>query len=174
MNNFKDLKSTKKGTYGENIIYPIIKAKGWGMFTPNENDNIAHLVDGFIFKMNPNFEFKAIEIKTRPKMNYYDAQGLDNNKIEAYNYLFARGIEIVFFFLDENNGNILTSSYTKMKEESTSLENNKTITYPNANILSKQKITLFSTRTMIRIGKLSIEQCNELKSLSNRSYNYTN
>jgi len=164
-NQFQQLLPTRKGELGEEIIYPFLKQKGWGKFVPV--DDMPHPCDGFIFKMRPQFEFRAFEIKTRPKMVYYDGQGLDNHKIVTYDKLHAMGIEIIFFFIDENTRKIHASTYTKMKVETTNIENGKSITYPNTTILEKQKITLYNIRTMHDIGEISIEQANELKSLSN-------
>lgn len=172
MSNFKSLNTVKKGLMGESIIYPFLKAKGWGKFTPDEKENIPHICDGFMYKMKPKFEFRAFEIKTRPKMFYYDSQGLDNNKIEAYDYLLGRGIDITFFFIDEITRKIHASKYSKMKIQSTNIENGKTITYPNSDILAKQKITMFNMRTMLEIGQISLEQQKELKSLSNMNESY--
>lgn len=170
MNEFKQLKTTRKGQYGESLIKPILKAKGWHLYEPDKTDNTAHLVDFFGYKMKDKMELKAFEVKSRPAMLYYQATGIDNNKIEAYNFIHEQGIDLVFFFIDETSGNILTSNYKTMLTESIQQELLKTIFYPNKDILKKQRITLFTTRTMKCIGKITKEQQDTLKSLTNSNY----
>ena len=170
-NSFQTLTSTIKGEYGEHLVESILKAKGYNFATPSHNS--AHLCDGFIYKMGQTFELKAFEIKTRPAFNLFDSQGLDLNKILAYNYV-ASIMPMLFFFIDENKGEILWSTYEKMNEETTQIEKNgKSVTYPNSVIMNKQGIRMYTTRTMNKLCNLLPEQIEAIRSLSKRNYAYT-
>lgn len=172
-NNFRNLQSVKKGDIGEEIIHKFLTIRGWNVNSINHNNAVRpHECDGYMTKIeNGKFLIKAFEIKTRPKLIKFDAQGLDINKVAKYD-LIAEELELIFFFIDENDRTIRCSKYSKMNEVSVQQEQFREIIYPNTSILSKQKIKLYTTNTMQIIGYITEEQQKILKEESRINLKY--
>lgn len=171
---FKSQKRTRKGELGETYVHPVLRNKGYNVYTTSEDENMAHPIDCFITKMSKNSVIiKGVEIKTRPEMNYYTAQGLDNHKVIKYDEL-EKKMPLVIFFIDENKGTIHCADYTELKKPSNVLDpkQQKYIQYPNTNILAEQKITLYDATKLKFVGNITEEQKEALKALTKRNYEY--
>lgn len=166
---FKNQKRTKKGELGETYVHPILRNKGWNVYTTSEDEDKAHPIDCFITKMTKDsVQTKAVEVKTRPELKMYTSQGLDNHKIIKYDIL-EKLMPVVIFFIDEDKGTISCCDYTYLKEPSTVFDKKagKEVTYPNINILANQKITAYDATKLKFVANLTEEQKEALKALSN-------
>lgn len=157
-----------KGTFGETIAKDYLRNQGRVIYVP-ESDK-AHPFDFLSFKGKE--EPEILEVKSKARMNDYYATGIDRRHARDYWRMYKNyNIDTFLLFIDEH------PAEKRMYGQKISVLAQKYIAkdgrqYP---FLMKRKgtqITLFSLESMIEIGKLTDEQCNQLRKLSKRSYQY--
>ncbi|MEL7246919.1 MAG: hypothetical protein AAFO03_00820 [Bacteroidota bacterium] len=99
MKNFKQLKTTRKGEYGEEIVQELLI--GWG-FTIYPAPEEAHPVDFLTWKEG---ELTAIDVKTYPRYFSSESTGIDRADYRTYkNLSTAYRLPVKLFFVDQFEG----------------------------------------------------------------------
>jgi Holliday junction resolvase len=143
----------KKGELGEKIIQEYLESKGWIVYFPFTK-NKAHAFD-ILCTLNKE-KVIAIDVKTKARMNKYNAQGINLKSYNEYlKFKEKMSIEFYLVFVDDKNGDVHTFEIGKEIE-------NFTI----------GKIIFWwikDMKFMFNIGKEKIE---ELSKFDQRKYNY--
>lgn len=155
---WSDRTRVKKGNIGEAIAQDYLESKGFIFYKPVTD--APHAFDSLAVKN------KKVFVKTKAKMNKYNATGFDIKSYNEYQYASeALKIPVFVFFVDEMLGKVYGNWLTELsKPFSDDLEYPCTTVVPN--------IVLFSMKRMKDIGVLTEDQITELKSLSTRKYGY--
>lgn len=96
----------KKGEIGENIIREYLEKKGWVVYFPFTK-NKAHSFD-MLCTLNKE-KILAIDVKTKARMNKYNAQGIDLKSYNQYlKFKEQMSIEFYLIFVDDKNGDVHT------------------------------------------------------------------
>lgn len=94
--NFKELDTTKVGDIGETYIAEFATAKGMKHFIPGRDG--SYPVDSICYHTGRKKHY-AVEVKTKPRMLYFNRIGYDCNDHELYmNYEFPVYILFVDYF----------------------------------------------------------------------------
>jgi hypothetical protein len=163
--NWEDKTEVKKGNLGEQIVREYLENKGWIIYksiTPK-----AHAFDYLAVK-----EKKTIaicEVKTKARLNKYNATGFNLKHYNEYLHILNNyNIDIFIFFIDEHpKEERIYGNFLSVLKEKRIFDN---IEYPNIDIV--KDIVLFPLSIMRDIRKLTEKECNELRILSTRNYNY--
>lgn len=155
----------KKGNIGEDIVRINLEAKDYVVYkciTPK-----AHAIDYLAIKDKKNFLF--IEIKSKARLNKYEATGIDLKNYNEYKTILQNGsIDIILFFVDEHpKQRCVYCQSLKVLMENKTIEG---IKYPNFEIV-KDKV-LFHLKDMKKVCDLDDVQLEELKRYSTRKYEY--
>jgi hypothetical protein len=165
--NWEDKTTVKKGNIGEEIVKNNLEKKGYIVYKCITEK--AHAFDFLAIKDKK--VFLIAEVKTKGRMNKFEATGIDLRHFLEYKYILDnQKIDVILFFVDEHpkEERVYCQKLSKLIEEKT-IEN---IKYPNFDILKKMNIVLFSLSDMVTICKLSNDQLNELKKYNSRNYQY--
>jgi len=159
---WKDKIQVKKGNFGEKIINDYLEKKGFIVYVPITEK--AHAFDRLAVKDKK--IFIIAEIKTKAKLNYYNATGFDIKHYKEYKLLSVKyNIPVFVFFIDEMIGKIYGNWLNELEKQ---IEDD--LNYPD---FTKIKgVVLFSLSTMKTIAELTQEQIEKLKEYSSRNYNY--
>jgi hypothetical protein len=96
----------KKGELGENIIREYLESKGWIVYFPFTK-NKAHAFD-ILCTLNKE-KVIAIDVKTKARMNKFNAQGIDLRSYNEYlKFKEKMSIEFYLIFVDDKNGDVHT------------------------------------------------------------------
>lgn len=152
--NFKDRNTTKKGAIGERIVKDILENAGWVVYVPVTNK--AHAFD--ILAIKDKTKIKAIEVKTKARLNNWPAQGIDRRHYEEYIKISqAMCVDLWLFFVDDKDGSVHGQNLRKLPEPFR----------VNADIVA------WYLSDMIKLAQISdatfFENCNQLDS---RNYAY--
>ena len=172
---FNDLKSTIKGNYGEHIIVPVLKAKGYTVYKVDE-DNKPHTHDYYITRWRRGkLQQFAVEVKTKSSLLYYDAIGIDNNKLEKYIEI-NKAVKLIFITIDDVTGTIEWSLLDTLLApiEVFDTKKKQIISYPNSDLLAKNKSTLVWKNNMKVLGLLKDNDIDNIRKLTNVSPDYYN
>lgn len=166
-NNWQDKKQVKKGNLGERIVKEYLENKGWIVYGIETSGR--HAFDKLCVK-----DKKSIiiaEIKTKARMNNYPATGFNEGDYLVYQNIYKKyRIEIFIFFVDEGlkqiYGNKLSILEQKYYDESGKV-------YPfKMRMYDGKFVILFPLQKMKIIKNLNNDEVKELKSLSQRNYDY--
>jgi len=152
--NFKDLNTTRKGAIGERVVKEMLENAGWVVYLPVTEK--AHAFDMLAIK--DKHKVKAIEVKTKARLNNWAAQGIDIRHYEEYMKIsHVMCIDLWLFFVDDKNGSVHAQNLRKLPEPFV----------VNENIVAwylsdMQHMATINDRTFF-------EQCNKLDS---RNYAY--
>lgn len=96
MNNFTQLRTTKKGDFGEDIVRELLIKWGFTIYpAPDE----SHPVDFLVWKDG---EFTAIDVKTYPRLFSKDCTGIDKADFVMYQRITtAHKMPVKLFFVDQ-------------------------------------------------------------------------
>lgn len=145
--NFQKLKTTIAGNLGEAYIPQFCKAKNLKCYQPSWNDSFP--VDSIMLD-NKNKVY-ALEIKTKPKMLYYDRTGFDY--VDYLTYLDF-DIPVYILFVDYIAKKIYGNWLTKLKN----------------NVIIDGKYVYFELKHMITYKELNEDEVLQLKNASNNTY----
>jgi len=164
-NNFNELKQTKKGDVGENIINQMLKEKGYTVYSPSHTE--GHLFDNFAIH-NQTFKQLFFETKTYARMNKFEANGIDASDWKKYNELLGVGIDILLFFIDEHplQQSIYCAKISELQEQ----KKVNNINYPNQ-LIAKNKV-LFSLDSFRYVRNITEKELVEIKLYNQRNYDY--
>jgi hypothetical protein len=142
----------KKGELGENIIREFLQEKGWVVYFPFTKDK-AHFFD-MLCTFNKD-KVIAIDVKTKARLNKWNAQGINKNHYEQYlSFVKKSNVNFYLIFIDDKNGNVHGADIQSLKNP----------IYPN------EKIIAWSLEQMKLLFKITQEQINELTKLDQRKY----
>ena len=151
MGNFET--ALKKGELGEKIIQEYLESKGWVVYFPFTK-NKAHAFD-ILCTFNKE-KVIAIDVKTKARMNKYNAQGINLKSYNEYlKFKEKMSIEFYLIFVDDKNGDVHTFEIGK---EIKNFKIGKIIFW-----------WIKDMKFMFNIGKEKIE---ELSKFDQRNYNY--
>lgn len=104
----------KKGELGESIIREYLEARGWVVYFPFTKDR-AHYFDMLATKNKE--KVIAIDVKTKARLNYYAAQGINKRTYHEYmNFVSSTKIPFFVIFIDDKNGDVHLCELSKMKD----------------------------------------------------------
>jgi hypothetical protein len=157
---WEDKIQVKKGNIGECLVLDYLKKNGFVIYKPVTNS--AHGFDNLATK-NKRVAI-IVEIKTKARMNKYEATGFDYKHYEEYKFISKKhNLPIFIFFVDEHLKKIYGNWLTILE--------NKVDGFPLK--ICNGKIILFSLKNMKDIQRLSNDQCEELKRHNSRKYEYS-
>jgi hypothetical protein len=168
---WKDRDQVKKGCVGEQIIINLLEGKGYVVYTPITKK--AHAFDMLAVKNKK--VFRIAEVKSYPRMLYFEATGINENHYKEYLYIMeSTGIPILIFFIDEYDKCIYLANLDKLKEEKVIFDNtrNKDITFPFLLDSKNGQKRLFHLSQLLKLKELNEEEIIELKKYTTRNILY--
>jgi hypothetical protein len=112
MSNWADRDRVKKGDLGESIIIDYLHEKGFVIYKPITNK--PHWIDFFASRNKD--EIYAIDVKTKSRLNKWDATGIDIKHYNDYIKLNEKtGIRLFLFFVDDKEGFIHCADIQNLK-----------------------------------------------------------
>lgn len=161
MENWHDRTEVKKGDYGEGIVRRHLESRGWIVYEPKTQG--AHAFDKLCVRNKK--EVMIAEVKTKARMNKWNATGFNVRSLEEYRYIQNRyGIRIVCFFVDELLGSIYGETLEALERPYAAQDGS----YP----MRIRNIVLFSLEVMRELASLTDEEKRFLMSHSQRKYEY--
>jgi len=162
---WKDRSSVKKGNIGEEIVKKSLEDKGYVIY--GSITDKAHAFDFLAIKDKR--VFVIAEVKSKARMNKYECTGIDIRHFNEYMYIYEnQHIDVILFFVDEHPK--MENVYCQRLSELIKPKLIGGISYP-CTTLAMGKV-MFSLSNMVTVCKLTSDQVAELKTHSNRSYEY--
>jgi len=159
INSWDNKTTVIKGNIGEKLVLEFLEGKGFIVYEPATQS--AHGFDKLAVK-DKKLAIIA-EVKTKARMNKYEATGFNVNHYEEYKFISQKhNLPIFIFFVDEHLKSIYGNWLTELEKEIDG--------FPLK--INDGKIILFSLKNMREVAKISNEQCEELKINSTRNYEY--
>jgi hypothetical protein len=154
---FNELVQTKKGGIGEEIILNWLDQNGYICYNPY-NQNRPHWCDIVFF--NKNYELFFADVKTKAKLNKYNATGINTNSYNNYKKIMNETNQKFFiFFVDENAKDIHLLDLSNCSN--------------GFHLVQNDKIIYWKLEEMIKIAdNLDLNICNQIKEYNTRSYPY--
>jgi Holliday junction resolvase len=151
---FSQLKTTQKGELGESIIREYLEAKGWIVYNP-VTENKAHYFD--ILATKNKQKVLAIDVKTKARLNNWNAQGIDLKHFKQY-LKFTNDTNIPFwlFFVDDKTGDVHCSDITKLTN----------------GFSPCKEIIAWELKQMNHLFKITDEQIKELSKFDTRKHEF--
>ena len=160
---WEDKKEVKKGNIGERLVNQYLESRGWVIYKPITNK--AHAFDKLCLKGKETLIIA--EVKTKSRMNSYNATGFDTKHYEQYKKISEKyRMEVFVFFVDEGLGKIYGNKLSILSKHYEARDG----IYPRK--LNKGKIIIFSLEAMQPIANLKQESIEEIKGCSTRNYEY--
>lgn len=148
--NWLSLKEVKTGNKGEKIIQEYLEENNYNVYVSTTNK--AHWFDGMATRNKDEIFF--YEVKTKPKMRCYTAQGFDKNDYSVYLKLSNKtNTPFYIFFVDYINGDVHKINLNKLIK----LTENNQVEYQNKNVIA------WNTKYLEYLFKLTKEQINSFK-----------
>jgi len=144
----------KKGELGEQIIREYFEQKGWIAYCPFTK-NKAHYFD--ILATKDKEKVIALDVKTKARLNKWDAQGININHYDQY-MDFIKKVNVPFYliFVDDKNGDVHCADIKDLQNGFN----------PTSNIIAWY---LKDMRYLFNIG---LENIKKLSEFDQRNYNY--
>jgi Holliday junction resolvase-like predicted endonuclease len=151
--NWNNKITVKKGNIGEQIIRNFFEKKGWIIYKPITNK--AHWIDFIAIKDKK--EMYGIEVKTKPRLNKWAAQGFNIKQYKEYKrFEKLYNIKLFIFFVDEKEGTIHCANFSKLSKGF----------HPN------DKIIAWHLDEMEFVANLDINTMKKIDNLNTRNYIY--
>ncbi len=134
------------GSTGEEIIKSYLINNGWVVYAP---ENLSpHPFDFLCYKNGSSF---IAEVKTKPKMKFYNATGIDYRHYIIYrDYQEKHSLPVFIFFVDYSLNLIYGNYLNELDKPYTQIESGNRIVYPIIN--RKHNIITFPLSLMKFIG----------------------
>jgi Holliday junction resolvase len=150
MSNFE--KALKKGEIGEYIIRKYLEDKGWIVYSPFTKDK-AHYFD-MLCTYNKE-KVMAIDVKTKARLNLYEAQGIDKKHYYQYiNFTNKTNIPFYLIFIDDKLGDVHCADLKSLQNE----------------IHINDKIIAWHLKDMHYLFNIGNDNINKLTELDQRNY----
>jgi hypothetical protein len=161
---FRDLRTTKKGEYAEEIIDNFLIRKGFIVCKPVE-DNKSHYIDRVIYRKKNKKELIWVDVKCKSSRKYYPDTGFDYADYEKYKDIVTSGSKVVLFFVNEETQSVYGGLLTDLeKPKKVGKKNYPLIEYCNV------KVIYFPLENMQTFFKFSDFDSVELKKLTDSNY----
>lgn len=145
---FRDLQTTNKGDFGENLVLDWFEGKNIVPYGPINQE--SHPID-FIFYSKEKNEFFLADVKTKPKRIYYPDQGIDLKDYEKYKELSKKhNMPVVLFFVDETTGTCYGGKLDILEKHFGD--------YPIIDDAKREKVIYFPVSKMKKFFDLEIRQ----------------
>ena len=150
---WEDLQTVKKGTLGEEIVKLYLESKGMTIYKPVTKG--AHWFD--ILCARGKKKIVAIDVKTKARLNKWEAQGIDIKHYDGYiNFVKTTSLEFYLIFVDDKTGDVHLADIMKLTNP----------IYPN------KKIIAWKLEDMKHLFKITNNQIEELSSYDTRNYKF--
>jgi hypothetical protein len=107
-------KSLEKGEIGEQLIREYLESKGWIVYCPFTKDK-AHYFD--ILATKDKQEVIAMDVKTKARLNKWNAQGIDTKHYKQYlDFVEKTSVPFYLVFVDDKTGDVHSADITALKE----------------------------------------------------------
>ena len=158
--------SLKKGECGERIITSLLESKGFVVYKPVTNG--SHAFDMLAIKDKE--RSIAIDVKAKSRRTHYNDTGVNQVHFECYQRFSERHLmPFWLFFVDEHLGSVYGNNIEELEKPIV----DDGLCYPLVQQSSYGKaIRYWSLSSMITFGSLEQNDSEELKSISQRNYNY--
>lgn len=102
----------KKGKLGEELVQKYLESRGWTVYFPFTKG--AHWFDMLACKSKE--KVCAIDVKTKARFNYWEAQGINKKHYEEYiNFTLKTKVPFFLMFVDDKNGDVFCANLLKLK-----------------------------------------------------------
>ena len=150
---WEEKKEVKKGDLGEKIVRNYLENKGYIVYQPKTKG--AHYFDMLCTKNKQ--EVMALDVKTKARLNHYEATGIDLSHYTDYKRLInTTKIPFYIYFVDEMEGKVYRQLLNKLPEP---FQFNK-------------YIVCWYLKDLIYLFNLTEKQQNELKEFNTRTHEY--
>lgn len=149
----------KKGELGELYFREFLERRGWVVYTPTSRSQ-AHFCD--IFATRGKTEFALFDVKTKARLNYRDATGINNrNYIEYLGFAKKHTIPFYLVFINDKDGSVHFSNILDLERSGSEFfeKNGEIICWP-----------ISAMRPLFTLSKAQIEA---LSAFDQRNYTYT-
>ena len=151
--NWEDKTEVKKGDIGENIVRKYLENKGYIIYQPKTKG--AHYFDMLCTKNKQ--EVIALDVKTKARLNAYEATGINLTHYEDYKRLMnTTKIPFYIYFVDEMEGKVYRQLLNKLPEP----------------FKLNKYIVCWYLKDLIHLFNLTKEEKKELQEFNTRSYEY--
>lgn len=156
---WEDLDEVKKGNVGERVVDEYLKKLEFSIYSTTTDK--PHPFDRFVAKSKT--DFFIAEVKTKAKMNYWNATGFNIKHYNEYKIVEkVTGVRIFIFFVDDAEKMVYGNWLSDLEKEVT-YRGHK---FPNTTIVNNGDVILFSRNNMKNICPVSDEVCCEIKQWS--------
>jgi Holliday junction resolvase len=161
---FKEKTSSKKGSYGEELVKNFLEQKGFVVYAPLTD--APHSFD-FLCMSGDKKDFFAVEVKSFARRLKYKDVGIDQRHYEAYLHFKKKsGFKVFIMFVCHIQKAVFMASLDKLQQEYIDKKNRKT--YPCfENNKGNRKRVYFHFDTMSKVATLTEQQARKLAELSN-------
>lgn len=150
---WQDKKEVKKGDIGEKIVKEYLEKHGYIVYQPTTSG--AHYFDMLATKDKQ--EVISLDVKTKARLNKYEATGIDLAHYEDYKRLMnTTQILFYIYFVDEMEGKVYRQLLNKLPEP----------------FKLNKYIVCWYLKDLIYLFDITEQQKNELKKLNTRNYEY--
>ena len=155
--------SVKKGNIGERIVREYLESKGLICYQPVTES--AHAFDMLAIKDKK--QIVIAEIKSKALMNKWRATGFEQRHYEEYKRIQEKHkIPVFVFFVDEHMGKIYGNTLDELDKEIT----REGARFPM--LISNGRTRIYHFDSMKIVADLTLDDCEELKQYTRRSYKY--
>ena len=162
---FKKLSTSKKGYVGEEIVKSFLNKKKFKIYRP-DNDEEPHLIDLIVLC---GWEIVAIDIKCKPKREFFEDTGFDLKDVKKYISLQKTNkIKVAIYFCDEK-AKLVYGAFLNDLMKPVKIGGKK---YPLTESAGKESVVYFPLVNMKTVKKLTDEECLAIAQYSSRNNRY--
>ncbi len=156
----------KKGAAGEVIVKGLFERKGWVVYRPETEG--PHQFD--ILAIKDKVSAVAVDVKTKSRMNWYPATGVNQSHFEEYSRFSKKHLmPFWIIFVDEKQKTIYGNTISELEKPRCVDRRN----YPFIMVLKcGTQIRLWPLEAMETIATIDNNTATILTNLSQRSYGY--
>jgi len=162
---FKKLPTSKKGSFGEQIVKNFLKENGCTIYSSDDKEE-GHPIDFIVVRGT---EIVAVDVKTKPRREYYQDTGFDLKDFDKYTELQnINKIKVVIYFVDEREKKVYVALLSNLSRKIKVGEKN----YPFIEGAGREKVIYFPLQNMKIIRSLTDLECLAIAEYSSRNKGY--
>lgn len=162
---WNDKTTVKKGNIGEEKVRKYLESNNKVIYKPITDS--AHCFDNLVSTNKK--DFVIVEVKTKPKRNYYPDTGIDYKHYLEYKEVSKlHSLPVYLFFVDEMIGKIYSGKLSDLDQPKEYIYKNKSFSYPKV----ESGIIYFYQPSMKVFCELTKDEIDSIKNFSSRNYNY--
>lgn len=145
----------QKGELGETLVREYLEGRGWVVYQPFTKDR-AHYFDILATKQKE--EVIAIDVKTKARLNRWEAQGIDIKHYKQYLH-FVENTKVPFYliFVDDKTGDVHSAEISKLEK---------------GKIIAGGKIIIWELEQMKHLFNIGEDNIKRLTEYDQRNYNF--